>query len=174
MAERRRHPVAAVIVVLVTLTVVSLGELVWILGLNTGGMASGEPVSAGEKAALWPVLAVVLAAGLWCAWRVGSRRWGLRRRRTTTAFASPPAPPSGPVAFASPFRFFASRSAAVLAPDTFGPVGRLEQDGEYTAVAASGAWVLVEDKAGRRGWVPDTVVPARVRRRHKEAGEGGG
>lgn len=64
----------------------------------------------------------------------------------------------------TPFWFTATRPAVLLGPDAHEPIGRLGTDGEYKAVAVGGPWVLVEDHFGRRGWVPDSVIPKRVRR----------
>jgi hypothetical protein len=78
--------------------------------------------------------------------------------------------PERSVTAATPFRFFATRSDVVRAPGTREPIGHLVKDGEYTAVEVSGGELLVEDKVGRRGWVPDSVVPSRLSRGQKRAG----
>ena len=65
---------------------------------------------------------------------------------------------------ATPFWFTVARPVFLAAPDTFETIGLLGTDGEYKAVEVADAWVLVEDHFGRRGWVPASVIPKRVRR----------
>jgi hypothetical protein len=87
-----------------------------------------------------PTIAVlVTVAGCWWMWRLGTAigRW-----------AVPP----------TPFRFFARKSVPVRATDTGERIGTLMEGGEYTAVEVAAGEVLVEDKAGRRGWVPVSAL----------------
>lgn len=76
-AERSGAWAAAVVVAIITLTVVGFGGLYW------GYLQS---ISHGTRHADIAPLAVmgslILVGGLWCSWRVGSGRWGLRRRPT--------------------------------------------------------------------------------------------
>lgn len=74
---------------------------------------------------------------------------------------------------ATPFWFRVTRPVFLAAPDTYETIGLLGTEGEYTAVEVAGAWVLVESHFGRRGWVPTSVIPKRVRRQ-KGAGPGKG
>ncbi len=98
-----------------------------------------------------PVLAIlVLVGGCWGVWRLGISA----RRRTVPA---------------TPFRFFAANPASVHAPGTREAVGRLVRDGEYTALQIVDGEVLVEDREGRRGWAPESVLPARLGRTQKAA-----
>jgi hypothetical protein len=101
--------------------------------------------------AVGPVLAIlVLVGGCWGVWRLGI---GMRRRTMP----------------ATPFRFFAATPAPVLSPDTRETLGRLVRDGEYTALQVVKGEVLVEDREGRRGWAPESVLPARLGRTLKSA-----
>jgi hypothetical protein len=74
---------------------------------------------------------------------------------------------------AVPFWFTVTRPVFLAAPDTYETIGSLGTEGEYKAVEVAGAWELVEDHFGRRGWVPGSVIPKRVRRQ-KGAGAGKG
>jgi hypothetical protein len=146
MADGPKRSVAAVVMGVATLAVAAPGGGFALLAAALGDTGTAVVFASGAG--------VVSVGGLWCAWRVGTGHWGLRRGSTPTA----------------PFRFFASRSDVVLAPGTRNPVGNLVKDGEYTAVEVCEGEVLVEDALGRRGWVPDSVVPARVRRSQRGAG----
>jgi hypothetical protein len=59
----------------------------------------------------------------------------------------------------APFQFTATRSVAVLAPDSYEEIGVLEEGTTCRAVEVSGPWVLAEDRSGHRGWVPLGVLP---------------
>jgi hypothetical protein len=171
MTERQGRSLAATGIVVGTLVVTTLLG-VCAMGAGALGMSGADPTPV--MIGFGVAAAAVLVGGSTIASIVA---WRHREGTPTPA----PARLSAVEPLASPFRFFATGSAAVLAPDPFRWIAGLEKGGEYTAVAASGAWVLVEDALGRRGWVPDTVVPARVWRRQKRAGntatgagEGGG
>jgi hypothetical protein len=76
--ERRRHPVAGWLIVLATLVVVGGGGLVLLFGMALSTLNySGSPP---PYASVYAAMGVLMAGGLWCAWRVGSGRWSLHRR----------------------------------------------------------------------------------------------
>jgi hypothetical protein len=161
---RRGHPVLAFFVTFFVAVSVSVA-----FGLS---LPDAGP-SWAEKAI--PFVTLAIWVGVFCAaWRIGSRRWGEPAfpppPRAPAAIPAPaassrPTCPPAAVAGNSPVRFYATRSAPVLAPDTGQPIGSLERNGEYAAVGTFGGWVLIEDGSRRQGWVPDSSIPTRVWRR---------
>lgn len=73
---------AAVVIAVITLSVVGFGGLYW------GYLRSiSHGTRHGDIALLAVIGSLLLVGGLWSAWRVGKGRWGLRRRS-----AGPPPP----------------------------------------------------------------------------------
>ena len=160
---RRGHPVAAFFITFLVAVSASVA-LSFALSLAHTWPSWADKVIPFVTLAIW-------GGVFWAAWRIGSRRWGepasLRPPAAPSAPAASSAPTSAsaPVTLSSPVRFYATRSAPVLAPDTRQPIGSLERHGEYEAVGTFGAWVLVADRVGQRGWVPNSSIPTRAWRR---------
>jgi hypothetical protein len=79
MAERRGHPVAGWVIALLSLAVAGVGVAA-ILVLQLFAGLSDDPTPVWWWLLAYGGDALLLVFGLWCAWRVGSGRWGLRRR----------------------------------------------------------------------------------------------
>lgn len=90
-ADRTHRALPALLIVAATLwgcTLAYGAGWEWFCGPDSGmcemgGCQSCQPSWPGSLAgiAAWAGGVVLLLGGLWCAWRVGSGRWGLRRRR---------------------------------------------------------------------------------------------
>jgi len=81
--ERQVHMVAAWAIFWATLAVVGVGgvtlKMMWEMG-GPGGFDPQPSVTVGDIALGATVLFLVLVAGLWCAWRVDTGRWGPGRK----------------------------------------------------------------------------------------------
>ena len=99
MNRRSYSPLLAGLVVLVTLWVITLfyglgweSLCGWSAECGIGGCDVCQPTRPGYLAgsAVWFVGILVLLGGFWCAWRIGTGHWTLRRRPAPSP-SSPPA-----------------------------------------------------------------------------------
>ena len=163
MAERRGHPVKAVLIGLVTVAGVFFGSVLWSFAIGLTEGDSGRPMPGGEKAVGWVILAAVLVGGLVLAWLVGSGR--VLPRRTWVPTHQVPA--GGMKAWGQ--------------QDTSGESIDLPEHLSLHLDEVRGTWARVTGSNGASGWVeagllvPLPTPPAQAEPPAPEAGgqEGG-